>query len=258
MAPATASPSFSAQVQGWVEALPEGTPFRISDVPVPADAAKVPLSRLAANPDHSGLKRLLRGVFYKGRRVRDAAGCAGGDGATVWSFVPHDRYLLLMWYVGAVGRGLGYAGLHALHKVGWTDQVPIGMEVAVVGSPPPSPEPGIIAIRGRSNRRRLQLSGAEVSVLEAARFSWFLNDEDLLPYLYRSTRDTPDRPVGGLAGALLVHDYVLRPDALRWAVDGEQCKDADLVKERVMCFAESLPCDLRYQRHWTRGHLLDA
>lgn len=251
-------PSLSQQVRDWVDSLAEGTPFRIGDVPVPADAAKVPLSRLAADPDSSGVKRLLQGVYLKGRRVRAISDDSDADRPLVWFYRPRNPYRLVWWYVGGFGRGIGYAGLDALHKAGWTDQVPVGLEVSVVGKPPPSPLPGIITMRGRSNRRRLELTSAEVSIIEAARFSSRSHDDDLLPLLDRSTRNVPHSAVGGLPSMLAVHDYVIRPDALRWAVETEQCERASMVRGRVERFADRLPGVLRYQKHWPLGHLLDV
>lgn len=254
----TKAPSLATQVRDWVNALPEGTPFRTRDVPVRQEAANVTLSRLAAEPAVSGVQRFLRGAFLKGRRVRDIQNDSDAEPASVWSFGPNNDYMLLAWYLAGEPRGLGYSRLHALHQVGWTDQVPINTDLVVVGKPPQSPRPGFVNIFSRWNERRRDLSPAEVTVIEAARFSWFLNDEDLLPYLRRSTRDTPDRPVGGLATSLFVQDYVLRPDKLRWAVETENCKNADIVRDRVNWFADMLPGELRYQRHWAKGHLLDA
>lgn len=255
---ATSAPSQSQQVRDWVDSLAEGTPFRISDVPVPAKTAKVALSRLAADPDTSGIKRLLQGTYLKGLRVREIQDDPEAERPLVWSFRPFNTYQMVWWYVGGFGRGIGYAGLDALHKSGWTDQVPVGLEVALVGKPPPSLFPGIVTLRGRSNRRRLHLTSAEVSIIEAARFSSRSHDEDLLPRLDRSTRNVPRSAVGGLHSMLVVHDYVIRPDALRWAVETEQCERASVVRDRVERFADRLPGVLRYQKHWPLGHLLDA
>lgn len=250
------SASQAQQVRDWVDALPEGQPFRLHEVPVPAKTAKVEMSRLAADPDTSGVKRLVRGTYLKGRRVPEI-GDLEAKRPLVWSFLPVNPYLLVLWYVGS-GRGLGYTRMHALHKAGWVDQVPIKTDVAVAGRPPPSPMPELITIVGRPNMRRLALSGAEVSILEAARFSWFLNDEDLLPRLKSTTKNVPASPVAGLAHSLPPWDYVLRPDRLKWAVEAEHCKNAAEVRERVQRFADMLPGDLCYQRHWPRAHLLDA
>lgn len=244
--PTTTVPSLAEQVRTWVDARPEGTPFRLDDLPVPADVAKVTLSRLAATPDSSGVQRMLRGVFFKGRRVQALQDDPAADRPWVWSFVPDNDYKLVSWYLGEQRRGLGYGGMHALHQVGWTDQVPVNMELVVVGKPPPSPRPGIITIRSRWNERRLRLSGAEVSIIEAARFSWFLNDDDLAPYIERFSRRNTGVVIGGLVRTLPVQEYLIRPGALRWAVETEQCKHADEVRARVEWFADTLPGDLRH------------
>lgn len=257
MVTATAQ-SAAAQVRAWIDALPEGTPFRLHALPVPAKTSTVEMSRLAADPDSSGVKRLRRGVFLKGRRVRGLQDHPEAAEPWVWSFVPDNSYQLVRWYLRSAGYGLGYAGMHALHKVGLIDQVPVNTELVVLGRAPPSPVPEHIFIRSRWNQRRKALFGAEISIIEAARFSWFLSDDALAPYVARFALLGTTAHMGDLAHLLPVWDYVIRPDMLRWVVETENCEHASLVKERVNWFADLLPGELRYERHWPRGHLLRA
>ena len=61
--------------------------------------------------------------------------------------------------------GSGYAAATAVNRLGWTTQVPVGDDICVVGRAP-QPDTPRIRFVSRSNPRRLDLTWAEVTVLE--------------------------------------------------------------------------------------------
>ena len=138
----------AAAAYEWVFSLPEGSAFRLSDVPAPPRAAARVLHDIAR--DHYEVERIFKGFYWRGSPLDSP------DPVDP----PHGR--LAMVYAGA---GSGYAGATAVNRLGWTTQVPVGYEIGVVGR---APQPGSRFVRfaSRGNERRLGLTWAEVTLLE--------------------------------------------------------------------------------------------
>ncbi len=156
----------------WLDQVPADSFFAASDVPGDATAVHPLLSRLAADPQ-SDIARVKNGLYWK----RPAAGVLG-----IRPNGPAPRSA----GIAAAGRGAGLAGDSAVNALGWSTQVPATPSVAVVGRPPK----GVRGVRfvSRSNLARLELTAAEVTLLEALRVSHANLDIDpsLIPKALRS------------------------------------------------------------------------
>ncbi|WP_419925857.1 hypothetical protein [Candidatus Poriferisocius sp.] len=140
--------SVASDIREWVFSLPEGSAFYLADVPAAPRAAARVLHDLVR--DHYEIERIFKGFYWRGSPLD--------------SLNPVDPPLgrLAMAYAGA---GSGYAGATAVNRLGWTTQVPVGYEIGVVGR---APQPGSNFVRfsSRSNRERLDLTWAEITLLE--------------------------------------------------------------------------------------------
>ena len=174
------------------------------------------LSRLAAD-DNSPIHREMRGFYSK---------LWHEDDEFKPPFSDHLRGALKL-----VGPGGGRAGLFALHRVGWSLQVPSRYEFAVLGRPPTSPWPRVGFCR-RSNTRRSVLSADEVTLLEAVRF---FGQVESCPW-----SDAVDSVKSGHAHARLrVPEAMLRPKVIRWAAETERNQPA-VFHERVRDICDAL------------------
>ena len=143
----------TAAAREWIEALPGGEFFFAREVPGRPAAVRPLLSRLAADADHP-VQRQRHGFYVK-----------------QWSSDDESRTPLASEPYGALrlaGNGGGGAWVFALHRAGWTWQIPCRYDFAVLGRPPASPWP-YIRFRRRSNSERAALTWAEVTLMEAIR-----------------------------------------------------------------------------------------
>ena len=143
----------TAVAKEWIDALPGGEFFFASEVPGRPAAVRPLLSRLAADEDHP-VQRQRHGFYVK-----------------QWDSADESRAPLASEPYGALklaGDGGGGALAFALHRAGWTLQIPCRYDFAVLGRTPESPWP-YIRFRRRSNSERASLTRAEVTLMEAVR-----------------------------------------------------------------------------------------
>lgn len=148
----------SAAAREWIDALPGGEFFFAWEVPGRPAAVRPLLSRLAADEDHP-VQRQRHGFYVK-----------------QWDSADESRAPLVSEPYGALklaGSGGGGALAFALHRAGWTLQVPCRYDFAVLGRTPESPWP-FVRFRRRSNGERASLTWAEVTLMEAVRAYGFL------------------------------------------------------------------------------------
>ena len=138
-------------------ALPAGTWFRPSAVPGPSGAVHTMLHRMVAErPPIIG--RAARGVYWRRYPVEH---------------VLHDSMPTTSVAVAVAPRGSGWASWSALAAFSWSTQRPIRHLVGVPARglrPPAMPYAGITPeYLHRPNRRRLELTWGEATLLDAAR-----------------------------------------------------------------------------------------
>ena len=141
--------STAAAVYDWVFGLPEGSAFRLSDVPAPPRAAARVLHDIVR--DHREIERIFNGFYWRGSPP-DSDNPVG---------LHHGRLA-----IAYAGPGAGDAGITAVHRLGWTTQIPVGYDICVAGRAPRASSE-FVRFSSRSNRMRLDLTWAEVSLLEA-------------------------------------------------------------------------------------------
>ena len=159
------------------------------------------LSRLAADDDHP-VQRQRRGFYAK-----------------EWDSADESRAPVANKSYGALrlaGAGGGGALLFALHRAGWTLQIPARYDFAVLGRPPVSPWRHV-RFRGRSNVERVSLTWAEVTLMEAVRAYGLL---ECVPW---------DSALDSLADGRCMRRMGLgafRPDEVLRVSEFEQCQPA--------------------------------
>lgn len=202
------APATVTGVRAWVEALRPYTLFAWDDVPGSPAAVQQALSRMARQPNPR-LLRVCRGLYFW-------RGSCTPDGR--WVGLP-NRELVARWHVGP-GSGLGW--VTAINRVSWKNQIPIRTHIAVMrtnGNVPRPPMPHLV-YHGRSNQRRLDLSWAEVTVLEALRLARGLTNEfdtDRYEWEWAMERFT-------LGHTWRDFGSQVSTDALAWAIEGEPAK----------------------------------
>ena len=151
MSPAV-SPAVAA-VRAWVRALPPATAFWIADIP--------PALRVAA----SEVSAAFDGDWPVACRV-------AGD--FCWRTSREDvpaRIDMGRWAdslaIGYAGAGAGFAGYSALHRLGWTTQIPARARIATVLGAPQLDLTGVRYATPSENLRRRELTWAETTLLEA-------------------------------------------------------------------------------------------
>ena len=147
----------TSQARAWVDALPGGAFFFASEVPGRPSVVRPLLSRLAADETHP-VERQMQGFYAKLWHADDDPPVPYAD--------------KVAGALKLAGPGGGGALAFALHRVGWTSQVPCRYDFATLGRTPTSPWRHV-RFRRRSNGERAQLAWAEVTLLEAIRsFGW--------------------------------------------------------------------------------------
>lgn len=143
----------TAQARAWLDDLPGGEFFFASEVPGRSSVVRPLLSRLAAD-ENSPIHREMQGFYSK-----------------LWHEDDEPRVPYAERVYGALklaGPGGGAASAFALNWLGWTLQHPCKYHFATVGRAPTSPWDFARFLR-RSNESRLDLSWAEVTLMEAIR-----------------------------------------------------------------------------------------
>ncbi len=143
------TPSTAAVVRARVMAAVPGSFMRRKDFSGSDRAVESELSRLVLDGE---LFRVRRGIYYRGKPTR--------FGMT--------RPPLLEAAIAVAGPGSGPAGVSAAHLLGLTTQVQGTVEIATPGKVP-EPMPGVRFRLRPYGRRELQLTPAEVAVIEVLR-----------------------------------------------------------------------------------------
>lgn len=150
-------PTETSAARAWIDALPGGAFFFAAEVPGRPSVVRPLLSRLAASGEHP-VDRQMQGFYAK-----------------LWHADDEPRVPYANKIEGALklaGRGGGGASAFALHRVGWTAQVPCRYDFVTLGRPPTSPW-GHVRFRRRSNVARASLTWYEVTLMEAVRsYGW--------------------------------------------------------------------------------------
>ena len=146
----------TAEAREWIDALPCGEFFFASEVPGRPSVVRPLLSRLAAAEDHP-VQRQMHGFYAKMWHADDPE----------FQFASKTYGALKL-----AGRGGGGTRGFALHRAGWTEQIPCRYDFVTIGRVPTSPWRHIRFHR-RSNDDRAGLTWAEVTLMEAIRsFDW--------------------------------------------------------------------------------------
>ena len=180
--------SAAAAVHDWVAALQEWSIFETGDVPGPRQIVAKTLSQMAVRDPR--LERVAQGTYI---RVENP----WGKGVLVY-----DRGRVAM---AIAGSGSGYGALTAVNKVGWNWQPTVRLQISVTGRAPRS-SVRLCEFLSRSNEARRELTWAEVTVLEALRFSTYAGWE---------WETCVEIVSDGSAVKRLGPDALLRSDALR-------------------------------------------
>ena len=207
------SGSAAAAVSAWVAALPEWSIFKTADVPGPRQIVAKALSQMATRDPR--LERVAQGTYL---RVENP----WGKGVLVY-----DRGRVAMSIAGA---GSGYGALTAVNKIGWNWQPTVRLQISVVGRAPRS------AVRfcdflSRSNEARRELTWAEVTLLEALRFS---------PYAGWEWDTCVEIVSDGSAVKRLGPDALMRRDALREAGESEP-RASGMFRRRLRSLTDAMP-----------------
>ena len=147
-------PSVASQVRAWIDAAAPGGILDARSAPgAPSNATRVALSHLA-NELFPPIVFVRRHVYWKHDLGEEATYPIGaGPG-----MVPAALHI--------AGNGSGMAGYSAARLFGWTSQMMIAPEIAVVGRPPRGFEDGV-TFHSRKNTRRRLLNPHEVALIEA-------------------------------------------------------------------------------------------
>ena len=147
-------PSVAFQVREWVESAAPGDILDARSAPgAPSNATRVALSHLASEPSPQIV--LVRRYVYWKHDLGEGAAAPIGAGPGMAAAALH-----------IAGDGSGMAGYSAARLFGWTSQMMIAPEVAVVGRPPRGFEDNV-TFHSRKNTQRRLLNPHEVALLEA-------------------------------------------------------------------------------------------
>ena len=147
-------PTIAAQVRSWVDAAAPGAVLDARDAPgAPSNATRVALSHLA-NATFPPIGFVRRHIYWK----HDFGDAAMHPIEVGPALVPAALHV--------AGRGSGLSGYSAARMFGWTSQMLVAPEIAVVGRPPRGFGEGV-TFHSRKNALRRLLNHAEVALLEA-------------------------------------------------------------------------------------------
>lgn len=137
------------RVREKVSKAKPGTLFTVDEFEGPRGPIETALSRLEK---HGDLRRIRKGLYFKGVRSRFGAGSPRVEDVV---------------YKICGRRGVGPAGWTASRLLGLSTQVPARYEFAVLGAPPTN-IPGVRFL-SRTNLARLGLNPFEIAILEILR-----------------------------------------------------------------------------------------
>lgn len=227
----------------WVLARLPYEVFWLHEIPGDTRANRTLMSRLVKDKD-SGVVRLQREFYMKGEWCPPRPKFGNPDG--FWLLSPrntHDRLYTVARYLGDSYAGFGLAGYDALSVFHWTEQCPIRTSLAIARRDlPSSPLPNQVMFRPRSNERRLKLTVAENTIIEAARANYLVE----IP-LKRCLAEFKDPAMALHVMKLYIPEemIVVRPEVLAWGVEAEHSQPAK-VKEIVMAVADILEDNVVY------------
>jgi len=193
----------------WIENLAPRSLFEPNEVPGSSATVQSMLSRMAADPDASGIQRVHYGLYFKQKDL--------------WP-IDYSYIDVMRAAFRVAGQGAGMAGCTGLHQLYWVWQVPNAVYLMTAADSLPS-TPLLPWIRWEQlpdAKHRLELSGAECSLLEAVRQSGKVERkwDDLLDEIMTRPERQFWRTLKGLGGEL-------RPDALRAAAPLEMLTDGE-------------------------------
>ena len=186
--------------QDWIVNLPGGTWFQASSVPGPRGAVHTMLHRMLSEPSPI-IGRAARGIYW--RQYPPEHILYGGVPTT--PVAP-----------AVAPSGSGWASWSALTAFSWSTQHPIrdlvGVPVRGV-KPPAMPHDGITPVyMFRPNRRRLELTWGEATLLDAAR-SFGGCDYRSWDHAMEALADVTSRSLAGTA---------IEKDRVMWAAETER------------------------------------
>ncbi len=189
--------------------LQPGTWFWNREVPARPNIARTVLHQLKNDPKQ-GIWRVAQGLYWRGW-PEDHAYHARGPSTQVGSLI-------------LAGPGAGLAGWSALNSLGWTLQCPVTVQVSVClpcKGRLPRPIGSSVFYYRNCNSRRLDLTWAEVTVLEAIPMMWYSEE----PW-----QECLDNLVSGVSETRLGwgSEFTnIRPQMLTWASETEAKVSAD-------------------------------
>ncbi len=197
----------------WLDDLAPRSLFEPCDVPGSPATVQSMLSRMAANPNVSGIERVHHGLYFK-------------RSEPLW---PLDYSSLdqVRAACKAAGVGAGMTKFTALNRLFWIWQVPNAVYLMTAADTLPSTPllPGVRWEQIPDAKHRLELSSAECSLLEAVRWNVYVERkwDDLLQEIMTEPHDRCRfwRTLNGLGDGL-------RPDALREVASLEKPTDLEL------------------------------
>lgn len=205
--------SAAAAARDWVAGLPEWSIFKAGDVPGPRQVVAKTLSQMAARDLR--VERVAQGVYIRVEGPR-------GKAAVSYNIA---RVAMLI-----AGPGSGYGAVTAVNAVGWNWQPTVRYQVCAVGRAPRT-RVRSCEFLSRSNEARRKLTWAEVSLLEALRFSGFAGwDWDSCVEIVAD----------GSAAARLGWGALMRRDALR-EVGQLEPRASDIFRRRLHSLTEAMP-----------------
>ena len=201
-----------SEARHWLDALEPRSLFEPREVPGSKTAVRALLARLAADPKTSGIERVHRGLYYKQKDH--------------WAidFSCND---LMRAAFRVAGPGAGMTRFTALNRLSWVWQVPNAIYLATVADKPPFTPllPEVLWEVIPDAKHRLELSNAECSLLEAVRWTVWVEYE--WDYLLDAITSTPERKCRFWMTLNSFGDG-LRPDALREAAPLEKPTDLEM------------------------------
>ena len=148
--------STAEAVRRWVdEAHPESVLDTREAPGAPSNATRVALSKIASDPE-SSVSFVRRHIYWKG-------GFTKNQWTEPFDAEPVDYTAAAL---AVAGPGSGLAGYSAAQLFGWTHEMLIAPEIAVVGRAPRGFEEQVL-VHSRTNTARYELSELEVALLEA-------------------------------------------------------------------------------------------
>lgn len=198
-----AAPSQSAQARAWIMEQPLGSLFWLDDVPAARPLASQVLSRLCrSGGDQPPIRRLANGFYLRVRYTKNGR---------PW---PVDCDLVGLVHAGP---GAGFADISAVNRMGWSLQIPAQTHIATLLRT--APVDGRVRYHFRPrHERRMRLSYAEVTVIEAVRHFYFAKV---------SWDDAVGSAAGGTSSSRLSYPSVIRSEAIRWAASSENPRQLD-------------------------------